>query len=108
MPEAARELEATKGKPKWAWVLAGVLASWVEDKTENVIESEYECAMELLSHVWSHIPFEVEKEEVGHVTEVKNHGGHFLVKDHGPWTLVRDVVVNGGPMGGLASHTIDA
>ena len=35
-------------------MLAEGLASWVQDETKNLIESDYECAMGALSHVWSH------------------------------------------------------
>ena len=38
MPEAGSELEATEGKPKWARVLAGMLAQWIENKTETLIK----------------------------------------------------------------------
>ena len=61
MPKAPSELGVTEGNPQWAQVLKGLPTSSVEDKTENLIKTEYLFAMGVLSHVWSHILFEVEE-----------------------------------------------
>ena len=62
VPEAGRELEANDAKPDGARALAGVLANWASDDVPSMLDSE--SAIGALSEVWSHVLFEVEKEEV--------------------------------------------
>ena len=62
--EAGRELEANETKPDRARALAGVMANWACDNVQSMLDSEYEAAVGALSEVWSHVLFEVEKEEV--------------------------------------------
>ena len=64
VPEAGRKLEANVAKPDWARALAGVPANWASDNVQSMLDSEYEAAIGALSEVWSHVLFEVEKEEV--------------------------------------------
>ena len=41
------------------------MASWASENVQSMLDSEYEAAIGALSEVWSHVLFEVEKEEVG-------------------------------------------
>ena len=63
MQEAGWELETTEAKPDWARALAGAMASWASENVQSMLDSEYEAAIGALSEVWSHVLFEVEKEE---------------------------------------------
>ena len=62
--EAGQEMEANKAKPDWARAMAGAMAGWAAENLSSMLESEYEAGMKALSEVWSHVLFEVEKEEV--------------------------------------------
>ena len=62
--EAGHEMEANEAKPAWARAMAGAMAGWAAENLQSMLESEYEAAMKALSEVWSHLLFEVEKEEV--------------------------------------------
>ena len=62
--EAGQEMEANEAKPAWARAMAGAMAGWAAENLQSMLESEYEAGMKALSEVWSHLLFEVEKEEV--------------------------------------------
>ena len=62
--EAGQELRANETKPDSARALAGVMANWAFYNVQSMLDSEYEAAVGALLEVWSHVLFEVEKEEV--------------------------------------------
>ena len=73
--EAGHEMEANEAKPAWARAMAGAMAGWAAENLQSMLESEYEAAMKALSEVWSHLLFEVEKEEVKAQLEARTADG---------------------------------
>ena len=77
--------EGAGGKPAWAKALAGGMAWRAMDNIQCMLDSEYQAAMGALL-VWSHVLFEIEKEEVnmqldcGRETLAKEKSGSTEVK----------------------------